>query len=57
MLSISSMACLTSATAECAVKLLRMIEQVTEFGFMPLLDMSATRAHTLAVLHANESVQ
>merc|ERR1719390_185284 len=57
MLSMSSMACFTSPTAECAVKLFRMIEQVTEFGRMPLRAMSETRANALAVLHAHKSVQ
>merc|ERR1719380_80678 len=58
MLSMSSMACFTSPTAECAVKLFRMIEQVTEFGRMPLRAMSETRAHMpLRSFHAHKSVQ
>merc|ERR1719201_3175175 len=57
MLSMSAIACRTSSVAECAVRLFRMMEQVTELGRIPIVHLPDQRPHLLSILGRHERVQ
>jgi hypothetical protein len=57
MLSINAMACRTSSVAECAVRLFKMMEHVTEFGCMPIVHLTNQSPHFLAIFRVHKGVQ